>query len=166
VGFNSSMFSVCPSVRKVNDKLIAETGLGLRISTLGCFYRKVVVDRKKEEVIISRRYLWLFKRSRHIRFAAIVAIEYGYQDISWGAWWSWAHKSEDIFTVKLRLHSGNERHLFQFAGEGEFQNDGPLPDWMYWEDYAFNCSGTQERESLVYVELLSKMIGVPIERAR
>jgi hypothetical protein len=165
MGFNSSMFSACPSVRKANGKLIAETGTGLRISTLGCFFRKVVVDRKREEVIISRRYFWFFKKSRHIRFGAIKAITYGYLDFSGGAGWTWAHQSEDIFSVGLRLHSGNERHLFNFVGRGEFTNDGPLPDWWYWEDFTFNYSGTQEQDSLAYVEILSKMIGAPIERA-
>ncbi len=164
MGITSSLFSACPTIRKAKGRLIAETGLGLRIATLGCFYRKVVVDRKREEVIISRRYFWFFKKNRHIRFGAIAAIRYGYTDISGEAGWTWAHQSEDIFSVGLRLHSGNERHLFNFAGRGEFQNDGPLPDWCYWEEFTFNYSGTQEHDSLAYVELISKMIGAPIER--
>ncbi len=45
-------------------------------------------------------------------------------------------------------------------------NDGPWPDWLYWNDYLFDLSGTQERESKAFVELLSKMIGVSVVPAR
>lgn len=156
------LFSVCPRVKKIDAKLVASTAWRLRILTLGSMYRKVTVDRDAEEVIIESRYLWLFPRRRRIRFQAIEAISYGYRDWSPGAYLAWAHDSADLFSVSLKLFSGDERHLFYFYGDGTFSNDGPLPDWLYWEDYLFDMSGTQERESKVFVELLGKMIKVPI----
>ena len=72
------------------------------------------------------------------------------------------HDSVDLFSVGLRLLSGEELHLFYFYGDGTFSNDGPWPDWLYWEDYVYDMSGTQERESRAYVDLLAKMIGVPV----
>ncbi len=158
--------SVCPRVRKSHGKLVAESAWGVRIASLGSYYRKVVVDPKKEELSIHRRYLWAIRKRRRVRFGAIQAVTYGYQDWSTDASWSWAHDSTDLFSVGLRLHGGGDQHLFYFYGDGTFQNDGPLPDWVYWDDYLFDTSGTQERESRAYVELLSKMIGVPVEPGR
>jgi hypothetical protein len=40
--------------------------------------------------------------------------------------------------------------------------NGPFPDWFYWNDYVFNPNGTQDSESLVFVNLLSKLIGVSV----
>ena len=34
---------------------------------------------------------------------------------------------------------------------------------MYWEDFLFDTSGTQEQESKRFVNVLSKMIGVEVE---
>ena len=158
--------SVCPRVRKSHGKLIAESAWWTRITTLGCYYRKVVVDPKKEELSIHRRYFFAMRKRRRIRFGAVQAITYDYQDWSGGSYWSWAHKTSDVFRVGLRLHGGDDLTLFWFSGEGAFQNNGPWPDWMYWDDYLFDTSGTQERESKAYVELLSKMIGVPVEPGR
>ncbi len=158
--------SICPRVRKNKGRLIAESAWRTRIITLGCYYRKVVVDPKKEELSIRRRYFWFARKRRRLHFASIAAITYGYQDWAADAWFSYAHKSSDFFSVGLRLHGGDDVRLFHFYGEGAFQNDGPWPDWMYWDDYLFDTSGTQERESRMFVKVLSKMIGVPVEPGR
>jgi hypothetical protein len=160
------LFSVCPRVRKCGGKLVAVTAWRLRILTLGCLYRKVTVDPKRGELVIYRRYFWLFARRRRVRFGAVEAVTYGYQDWAVGASWSWAHDSVDLFSVGLRLHGGDELRLFYFYGDGTFRNDGPLPDWLYWDDYLFDVSGTQERESRAFVELLSRMIGTSVVPAR
>jgi hypothetical protein len=160
------LFSVCPRVSKAKGRLIATTAWRLRLLTLGWLFRKVLVDPKKQEVIISRRYFWLFARRRRLRFGAIEAVTYGYQDWGSDGFLSWGHDSVDLFSVGLRLHGGEERHLFYFWGDGTFRNDGPWPDWLYWDDYVFDMCGTQERESRAFVELLSKMIGVSVVPAR
>jgi hypothetical protein len=38
-----------------------------------------------------------------------------------------------------------------------------LPDWLYREDYVFDFRGVQEKESRLFVELLSRRIAVPVE---
>jgi hypothetical protein len=68
--------------------------------------------------------------------------------------------------VGLRLQDDKFIHLFFFFGDGTFTNDGPLPDWLYWDDYLFDFTGTQEKESRGFVELLRKMIGVHVEPSR
>jgi hypothetical protein len=162
----SRLFSICPRVNKRGNRLVASTAWRLRLLTLGGLERKVLVDPKKQEVMIQRRYFWVFPRRRRIRFRAVEAVTYGYQDWALGASLAWAHDSVDLFSTGLRLHGGEELHLFYFYGDGTFSNDGPLPDWLYWEDYLFDVSGTQERESRAFVELLSKMMGVSVVLAR
>jgi hypothetical protein len=149
-------------VTKTAGKLIARTAWRLRILSLGWLYRKVTVDPRRKELTVRRRYFWVFSRCRRIRFEAIDAITYGYQDWAASATVYPAHDSVDLFSVGVRLRGGEEVHLFYFYGDGTFTNDGPWPDWLYWDDYLFDLSGTQHRESYAFVELLSKMIGVSV----
>ncbi|MHB1037535.1 MAG: hypothetical protein ACYC35_26005 [Pirellulales bacterium] len=83
-----------------------------------------------------------------------------------GADFSFAHDGLDLFTVGLRLHDDREVPLFRFFGDGEFTNEGIYPDWCYWRDYLFDLSGAQQKESRLFVDLLSKMIGVSVEPPR
>ncbi len=53
-------------------------------------------------------------------------------------------------------------NMFNFSGEGTFANHGPWPDWIYWDEFAFDLSGSQESESRTFVDLLSKMLRVPV----
>lgn len=160
--FVSRLLSICPRVSKQGSSLVASTAWRMRILTLGWLYRTVRVDPQKQEIRIFRRYFWAFARRQRIRFAAVEAVTYGYGDWAPDAAFSWGHDSIDCFAIGLRLLNGEELHLFYFYGDGTFTNDGPLPDWLYWEDYAFDASGTQEKESRVFVELLSKMMGVSV----
>jgi hypothetical protein len=156
------LFSICPRLSKRNGKLVAATAWRVRILMLGWLYREVIVDPKREALTIYHRYFWAFTGRRRLPFDAIEAVTYGYQDWAAGASWSWAHDSVDLYSVGLRLRDGDEVHLFYFYGDGTFRNDGPWPDWLYWDDYVFDTSGTQERESRAFVELLSKMMGVSV----
>jgi len=158
-----SFLSVCPRVRKVHGSLIAVTAWTMRILTFGLVNRKVKIDPKKQEVTISKRHLWVYPKRKRIPFDHIAAVTYVYEDAAPFASWSWAHDSFDVFSTGLRLHGGKHVHLFHFFGDGTFRNDGPLPDWMYWEDFLFDTSGTQEQESKRFVNVLSKMIGVEVE---
>ena len=162
----SSLFSVCPRVRKEEDRLVARTAWRLLVLTLGGFYRRVEVDPGKKEVTVYRRYFWVFARRRRIRFGNIEAVTYGYKDWAFGASWSWAHDSVDSYSVGLRLRNDDDLHLFSFFGDGTFQNDGPWPDWLYWDDYLLDLSGTQTQESRAFVELVSKLVGVSVVPGR
>jgi len=54
------------------------------------------------------------------------------------------------------------RLLAIFIGEGTFGNEGPFPDWCYWDEFALDISGSQEDESRVFADVLSKIIGVQV----
>jgi hypothetical protein len=166
VAITSRLFSVCPRLSKQKNKLVAATAWRLRILTLGWLFRKVIVDPKKKVVNFHSRYFWVIPCHRRIKFTAIEAITYSYQDWAPGASWTWTHDSVDLFTVGLRLYGGEDVHVFYFYGDGEFTNDGPLPNWIYWENYLFDTVGKQQKESRAFVDLLGKMIGVEVMPGR
>jgi hypothetical protein len=161
--FFTRLLSLCPRIRKEEECLVASTPWWLRLLTLGTFFRKVIVDPDRKEVIIRRRYFWLFARECRIPFDAVQGVTYGYEDVSPFASWSWAHDSADLFRVGLKLDRLDTVHLFSFFGDGTFTNDGPLPNWFYWDDFLFDLSGGQEHESRAYAEVLSKMVKAPIQ---
>jgi hypothetical protein len=160
--YYSSLLSVGPRIRKDRGRLVAWTSWRISLMTLGTVHRRVTVDPGKQAVFIRDWYAWVFPRRRRIPFGSIAAVTYGYQDLA--AWpGAWAHQASDWFSVGLRLQSRKPVRLFSFSGEGAFTNDGPFPDWCYWDHLVLDFSGTQESESRVFAELLSKMIGVPVE---
>lgn len=164
VALTSRLFSICPRVYKQKNTLVAVTAWRLRILTLGLLYRKVEVDPRKKVVRLKSRYLWLIPRQRKFKFSWIQAITYSYQDWAPGASWSWSHDSIDLYRVGLRLHGDRnvDIHLFFFYGDGAFTNNGPLPNWLYWENYLLDTVGTQQKESKAFVDLLGKLIGVEV----
>lgn len=156
------LLAVCPRIHKESDRIIAATAWRICFLFLGMVYRKVVIDLSNKTVSINSRYLWFIHRQRTIPFSQIEAVTYGYDDLSPKSFFTFAHDSFDKFRVGLRLDHRSEIHLFNFTGEGTFNNHGPFPDWMYWEEFAFDRSGSQENESRIFVEILSKMIGVTV----
>ncbi len=78
--------------------------------------------------------------------------------------WGGSGDSKDCFTVKLKLRNEEVVHLFRFYGAGTYINNSPFPEWFFWEEYHLDLSGTQELESKVFVDLLQKMLKVPVTR--
>lgn len=154
--------SVGPRIQKEGGRLVATTAWKTRLLTLGMLNRTVNVDPAQQTITIRDRTAWFFKRRRRIGFGVIRAVTYSYEDLTVGAALQWTYDSSDLFRVGVRLESLEDIHLFSFYGRGTFVNEGPLPDWLYWSEYAFDLSGTQESESRAFVELLSSMIGVPV----
>jgi len=155
-------FSICPRINADADHLTASTSSLSRVLSLGLSIRHVVVDRLVQTVTIAQRRAWFFQRRRIVPFSHIAAVTYGYEDISPLSAFSSTHDGVDRFVVGLRVIGSDEVRLFDFVGDGVFTHDGPLPDWWYWDEYLVDFTGTQERESRLYVQLLSKLIGVTI----
>jgi hypothetical protein len=162
----SGLLSIGPRIRKDGGSLIATTGWRFALLTLGAIWRRVEVDAVARAVCIHSRSLWLFGRTRTIRFRDIQAVTYGYADWSPDSIFAFAHDAIDVFSTGLRLYDDREVGLFTFFGDGSFTNDGPFPDWCYWTDYAFDMTGCQSKESRLFVDLLSKMLGVTVEPPR
>jgi hypothetical protein len=157
-----SSLAIGPRIQKRDGKLIAQTGYRVLVPSLGLYFRKVTVDPKREKITIARRLLWCFKQTRVIPFRFVSAVFYRYSDVSGTSNMPWSGKTFDHFIVGLRLSDNEEVPLFHFFGEGAFVNNTFLPDWLYWQEYVLDSSGTQEQESRAYVELVKQMINVPL----
>ncbi len=164
--FVSRWYSLCPRLHKDEGQLRAVTGWRVWLMTLGMAYREVVIDPRKRTIRVHDRVLWLFSWTRKARFERVRAVTYGYTDENSFGGFNKVRDTLDIFKVGLRLHakggSDEHWHLFRFMGDGSFVNDGPFPDWLYWDEYLFDVSGTQQRESRVFVDLLARMIGTEV----
>lgn len=156
--------SVCPKIARNKDRLVARTSLTGLLLSLGCVYRRVVVDPGHKRIVIHRRLFWLFAKRRVIPFHRVAAIVYAYDDWNPGTSWGWAGNTMDHFRVGLKLADGDEVHLFHFAGEGAFVNNSPFPDWMFWPDYVCDLAGSQVGESRAFADLLTKMTGAPLSK--
>ena len=110
---------------------------------------------------IEDRSWWFRRRSRVILFDEVAAFGYGYEEWSWSTT-LWARDPVDRFVVGLKLKWGEEVGLFWFVGDGTFTNEGPLPDWVYWKEIAFDVSGTQEQESRMFARALGNILGAPL----
>jgi hypothetical protein len=159
----SSLLSICPNISNRDGKLTAVSSWRFLLLTLGCLYRKVTVDSQRKEILIERRYGWFFPKAYRLNFSEIEAVTYGYEDLlSFNSFATGAHDGFDIFSVGLRFKNDEEWKLFNFFGEGTFSNDSPWPDWFYLDEFLFDESGTQEKESRIFVELLSRLMSVPV----
>jgi len=156
------LFSLCPRIRKNGGRVIATSAWRSQILSLGSSFREVIVDPKRKAIRIRSRWLWFFRKTESIRFSKIEAVTYGYEDQAINLSMYNAHDALDCFSVGLRLYNDREIRLFKFFGEGSFVNDSIFPDWMYWEEYAFDINGSQEAESRVFVDLLAKLINVTV----
>jgi len=156
------LLAICPRISRSGERIEATTAWRLRLLTLGMMFRRVVIDPQRDKLLIESRWLWLIRRRRVIRFARVQAITYGYEDLSPDGFFSLAHDSYDSFTVGLRLMDDSEVRLFTFHGDGTFVNTSTWPDWLFWDEYALDLSGSQQQESRLFVDLLSEMIGVSV----
>jgi len=158
-----SCLSITPRITKRDGKLVASTSLFGLLASLTLLHRTIVVDPEEKILTIRRRILWFFKTRRRVRFSDVAVISYEYEDWNPISGMGFAGDSVDCFSVKLGLHDGSNLHLFRFFGEGTFANrDGLFPDWAYWDEYLFDVSGSQEEESRAYVNLLQRLLNVPL----
>jgi hypothetical protein len=158
--FVSSLFSFGPKISRDGKKLVARTSVPVLLLTLGLAWKRVVVDPDARTVTITSRFLFgLIPTERRIPFDSVDVITYDYGDLNPTTALGFTGDAIDRFAVGLKLHGERvHTHLFSFTGDGSFQNESIWPDWMYWEEMAFDMRGTQEEESKVFVSLLEKML--------
>lgn len=156
------LLSLCPRVRKEAGTLVLSTGFKTSLLTLGLARRRVVVDPAARTVTIESRYGWVVERERVVPFDRVRAVSYGYDDLSPDGPFSLAHDAVDVYRVGLRLWDDEDVPLFRFVGEGSWVNDSDWPDWLYWDEKYGDLAGTQDRDALAVVELLTAMIGVGV----
>jgi hypothetical protein len=155
-------------VARTAGRLVVREPLRIRILLLGAYSHQVVLDSTSQTIVIDRRIAWLHATRQKIPFADVRAVTYGYDNLARppaAAIFGSAGDSFDHFSVGLKLVDGSELTLFDFVGEGGFQNDSDMPDWafihLYLIDYLFGRVGSQERESRALVDQLCDLLSVP-----
>jgi len=144
---------------------MATSGWKAHLLSLGFGGRKVTIDPVRKLLRIAIRRGWFFTTSQVITFDRVLYVISGYRDWSLSNWSVFgAYRDRGVFTVELRLKTGERIVLFRFYSEGDFINDGFMPDFMYWDDYldAALTKGNQGKESEVFARLVAGLIGVPI----
>ena len=159
-----SLLSMGPKISREEGRLVARTSLMGFLSSLTLLHRTVIVDPMKQAISIRRRLFWFFTSRKKIPFERVQSIVYTYDDWNSNTAFGGSDDSKDCFAVKLKLWSDRLVHLFNFYGEGTFVNNSAFPDWFDWDEYRVDLSGTQESESRMFVDLLQKILNVPVTR--
>ena len=156
--------SASPSIRRDGDRLTVRSSVNSQVFCLGATAKSLVIEPARRRLSLTSRSFWFYRRTRHIEFDWIKEVTLDYNDVGFGMW---ARRNEDLFTTGLTLQNGEWVQLFKFYGEGDFQNDGPFPDWFYWEEHLMThvVKGDQEASSLRFADLLSALTGAPIGQA-
>ncbi|MCC5874811.1 MAG: hypothetical protein JJU11_01200 [Candidatus Sumerlaeia bacterium] len=118
------------------------------------FWRSMRLDRRQQVLTVFHLDFWIIPRWWKIPYRDVRDVLYKYKDYGFARNVYFARSSLDCYTVALELTNFHQVDLFWWYGEGEFQNETLLPDWMYWKQFAFDTKGSQKRESLQFFEML------------
>ncbi len=154
--FALSFLSMGPRVTREGERLVANTSLPFRIATLFSWNKRLEACPREGKVVLKRTMLWTFTRTTEIPFQDIREINYKYSNLMPLSSVS-ATDAIDCYTILLELHDRHEIKLFSWIGQGEFENNSLYPDWVYWDEYIVDFTGTQANASLAFFELLRGM---------
>ncbi len=151
-----------PKFRAKDGQLRSRSNLVLCFLTLGLYFKRVVVDSQRKFVRIRRRVLWFMRFERQVQFSESKRIDYSYQETatSWNSL-GWTQDAIDTFKVSLVLHDESWVKLWTFVGEGSGET-GLMGVWMGDDEVDFE--GSQQEDSLYFVELLQYFTGKPLSR--
>jgi hypothetical protein len=162
----SSLLSLSPSVEVDElDRLVARSPLLVGVLTLFSFARTVTIDRKRRVVQLETRYLWLARSKRVVRFDEISHLSYRYHSLPTSFGFLGVKDRVESFAVGLVLQDESNVHVFDFSGEGHGDPTG-IMGVLLDGDSLVDFAGTQEAQSLSFVELLMKVTGKGLSRDR
>ncbi len=159
------LLQVPPRISRQGDVLVAETPWLTHILCLGSGSRKVLVDPARKTVTLRKRVAWFVLTQQVYHFDQILNLIADYQDWSLSHLsWSGAYRDRGVFTVELRLTTGERILLFRFYTQGDFVNDGIFPDMMYWGDFveASVSKADNYTHSEAYARVVAGLIGVRV----
>lgn len=163
MAFRLPFLSAGPRVRVTTTSVVASTGYYAMLFSLASVLRNVRVDRRTQTIAIEDRFGWAFECNREIQFSEVRAVTYGYDDASLLHRTFSVGGAFDVYSVGLRLYDDEQVHLFRFMGPGTWTHEGLLSDFEEVEPQSDALvTGSQDGDSLVWAELVSKMVGVPI----
>lgn len=155
----------CPRISKQNNVLVASSPWRAHLLCFGFGGRQVSIDPARKLIAIAIRRFWFFTSTQVLTFDRVLYVLSGYRDWSLSTWSVFgAYRDRGVYTVELRLTTGERIMLFRFYSEGDFINDGFMPDFMYWDDYmdAALTKGNQGQKSEVFAKLVAGLVGRPI----
>lgn len=157
---------LAPNLEVSADRLHGCTPWPVRLVWLFSFCRCVTVSRRLNHLIITTRWLWLWRKSRLIRFDQVSRIIYRAQAIPSLSIWRYlsldgsALSDSALFMISLALkHSEEELPVFT-VWEEQPTGESDWLDELAGERAATPEIGDEAADSVV--ELLQKFIGVRI----
>jgi hypothetical protein len=152
------LLQCCPAVSRSGNVLVARSGWKSQFLCLGSTGRKVTVDTDQKFLRIRYRVFWFLTISKLYTFERILNVVYDYKPIWLISGW---YQERGIYTVEIRLTSGERITLFRFFDSGSFSNEGFLPDFIYWQDYMDSAltQSDQGMQADMFAHLLSGILG-------
>lgn len=155
---------LAPKLEISPDRLHGCTPWLMRLLWLFSYRRCVTVSRRLSHLIISTRRLWLWHKTRLIRFDQVSRIVYRAQEIPTLNFWRYLSFDDSeisdsaLFMISLALKDGTEEPLFT-VWEQE-----PLPgDWLdALAGEPATAAEIGDEAAGTVVELLRRYMGVPI----
>ena len=157
MSFATSLLSIGPVVSRDGTKLKARTSTFFALLTLGANLKLFEADTATRRIHFHRRLFWVFARSWDVAFEEVVEVKYGYENLNPFAFIS-ADDATDDFFISLEMRDRSSIALFHWIGEGEFTNNTILPDWWFFGETLFDATGTQQKESMTFYEVLTAML--------
>lgn len=158
MAFELSILSTGPKIVSDGRGLRARCSVWQGLSCGFLFWRSLKIDRQRRTLTIFHLDFWLIPQKWVVSYHDIRDINYKYRDYGFLRSLNYARNSLDCYTVSIELQNYRVIDLFWWYGEGEFLNESILPDWVFWQQYAFDTKGSQKRESLQFYEMLREEI--------
>jgi hypothetical protein len=157
------LLTLRPSVKTTASSIIIQPAPLIRLLTLFTFNHRVEIFPSKKYLSIGTRRLF-FSDTKHLSFSNLWYIDYGYDSTgtSWGRSGRGYGRQDEIETFTLSVVTRNEEtyKICSFKGEGAVATG-----WggVFWGgDSMVDYMGTQEEESLDFVNSISKLLDIPI----
>ena len=158
----TGFLSLKPSISAEGGVLRVRTSALLRALGLFSFGRTVTIDPRRRTIALETRRLWAFGGKRTIPFERVDHLDYDFSSLPTS--FSFPHGTTDQvekYTVALVLKDPQEQvEVATFHGEGSV-----MTGWegvFFSGDSLMDWSGDQGAASLTFVEVLKKILGVPL----
>lgn len=154
--------SLKPRISTSGGILRVRTSTLLRALGLFSFGRTVWIDSRRRTIAVETRRFWIRSGWRTIPFERVDHLDYDFSTLPTS--FSFPHGSTDqveTYTVSLVLKDPQEQvEVASFHGEGSV-----MTGWegvFFSGDSLLDWSGNQGDSSLTFVEVLKKILGVPL----
>ncbi|MEX2244483.1 MAG: hypothetical protein WD716_11630 [Fimbriimonadaceae bacterium] len=163
--FYFSFLSTRPNVHVTAQLVTSKSPWLTHVLSLGFYSRTVVIDSRTRTVRIRVRFLWGLWRRHTFSFDEVAYVTYGMRETGTTASYvSGEREGSETFHVGVTLKDQRHYTLATFAGEGEYSSEHAFL-WE-WPSHKLkeltDTVGTQQEESMNFVDLVCYRIGVTL----